>query len=94
MIYHHHITQPAVPDFPGVREVARWPEPTRVLVLTDKSGVRRLRVEMMGSDVTAEALEALCGVLEIIEAARPEPGASSGASSELEPLQLVASPLR
>lgn len=94
MLYHRHIPPPDNPAFPGVREVARWPETTRVLVLSDKAGVRRLRVEMMDSDVTSEALEALVGVLAVVEAANPEPGASSGASSESEPLQLVASPPR
>lgn len=92
MIYHHHIPPPENPAFPGVREVARWPEPTRVLVLTDRLGVRRLRVEMMDSDVTSDALEALVAVLTVVEAANPEPGVSSVASSVVEPLQLVASP--
>lgn len=90
MIYHHHIPPPENPAFPGVREVARWPEATRVLVLIDKTGVRRLRVEMMDSDVTSEALEALVVVLGVVESANPEPGASSEASSAVEPLQLVA----
>lgn len=92
MIYHRHLPATPTPTFPGVQEVARWPEPTRVLVLTDKTGTRRLRVEMMASDVTSAALEGLVVVLEIIEAARPEPSASSGASSAVEPLQLVAAP--
>lgn len=94
MLYHKHIPPPGNPAFPSIREVARWPEPTRVLVLTDRAGVKRLRVEMMDSDVTSEALAALVGVLAVVEAANPEPGASSGESSEHEPLQLVASPLR
>lgn len=92
MIYHHHVPPPDNPAFPGVREVARWPEPTRVLVLTDKAGVRRLRVEMMDSDITSEALEALVAVLGVVEALNPEPCASSEPSSAVEPLQLVAAP--
>lgn len=93
-LYHQHLPASPAPDFPGINEVARWPEPTRVLVLTDKRGVRRLRVEMMDSDVTSEALEALVGVLAIVEYANPEPGGSSEVSSAGEPLQLVASPPR
>lgn len=95
MLYHHHIPAPDSLAFPGIREVARWPEPTRVLVLTDRSGVRRLRVEMMESDVITEALQALCGVLEVIEAATPEPVASSDVPSSVErELQLVVFPPR
>lgn len=59
----------------GIQEVARWPEPTRVLVLTDRSGIRRFRVEMLDSDVTHEALNILGGLLDQAEATNPiEPG--------------------
>lgn len=93
MLYHRHIPPPDNPAFPGIREVARWPGPTRVLVLTDKAGVRRLRVELLAADVSTEALQALCGVLEVIEATTPESGASSGVPSVERELRLVASPL-
>lgn len=94
MLYHRRRPSAGniTPEYPGIQEVARWVEPTRVLVLSDKHGVRRLRVEMMDSDVTSEALEALVDLLTVVETLNPAPGVSSGASSAIAPLQLVASP--
>lgn len=87
-----HRRKSAVPrlDYPRIREVGKWVEPTRVLILTDRSGTRRLRVEMLASDVTAEAMDALTTLLDVIETASPivpacEPGCASGVALLLVP---------
>jgi hypothetical protein len=55
----------------GIAEVQRWREPTKTLVLTDSSGVRRFRIEMLASDVTADALSVLTALLDDVEETNP-----------------------
>jgi len=85
------VSEPHPPDYPGIREVERWTGPTRVFVLG--SGTKRLRVEMLASDATREALDALMVLLKVIEAVAPEPPSSSERPSADRPaLQLVVTP--
>lgn len=91
MLYHRHLPVPAPDDFPAIREVARWSGPTRVLVLTDHEGTKRLRVELLASDVTGAVLEALSGALGVIEDEHPAP-VSSSPSCAVRELRLEAAP--
>lgn len=97
MLHHRkHLTPPSPPEHPGIAEVEQWVEPTRVLVLTDRNGLRRFRVEMLGSDVTAGALAVLSVLLDVVEAENPAPASScEGLSSSVPRLELVppAAPL-
>jgi hypothetical protein len=74
---------PAAKMWQGIKEVEAWSEPTKVLVLTDRSGIRRLRVEMLASDVTTEALDTLEALVDELEETNPVAPSTGGDSPRI-----------